>query len=86
MQWPKKKKKMLISYLFCFPRATKDGFTLLHLKMFIAGSPFQLQIKQRFDFIFGVLTPLSTISWRPVLVVEEAGVPGENHHPWASNW
>jgi len=33
--------------------------------------------------IFGVLAPLSTIfqfsiSWRPVLVVEEAGVPGEN--------
>jgi hypothetical protein len=26
------------------------------------------------------------ISWRPVLVVEEAGVPGENHRPWASNW
>jgi hypothetical protein len=23
---------------------------------------------------------ISTISWRPVLVVEEAGVPGENHH------
>jgi len=22
----------------------------------------------------------------PVLVVEEAGVPGENHWPWASNW
>jgi hypothetical protein len=21
-----------------------------------------------------------------VLVVEEAGVPGENHRPWASNW
>ena len=28
----------------------------------------------------------SYISWRPVLVVEEAGVPGENHRPWASNW
>jgi hypothetical protein len=26
------------------------------------------------------------ISWRPVLVVEEARVPGENHQPWASNW
>ena len=26
------------------------------------------------------------ISWRPVLVVEEARVPGENHRPWASNW
>ena len=29
---------------------------------------------------------ISPISWRPVLVVEEAGVPGENHRPWASNW
>jgi hypothetical protein len=29
---------------------------------------------------------ISAISWRPVLVVEEAGVPGENHLPWASNW
>jgi hypothetical protein len=32
--------------------------------------------------IFGVLTPLfnniSAISWRPVLVMEDAGVPGEN--------
>ena len=29
---------------------------------------------------------ISAISWRPVLVVEETGVPGENHQPWASNW
>ena len=29
---------------------------------------------------------ISAILWRPVLVVEEAGVPGENHQPWASNW
>ena len=28
---------------------------------------------------------ISAISWRPILVVEEAGVPGENHRPWASN-
>ena len=28
---------------------------------------------------------ISAISWRPVLVVEEARVPGENHRPWASN-
>ena len=26
---------------------------------------------------------ISAISWRPVLVVEEAG---ENHRPWTSNW
>jgi hypothetical protein len=42
--------------------------------------------------IFGVLMPLSAIfqipgiSWRPVLVVEEGGVTGENDRPWASNW
>jgi len=34
--------------------------------------------------------PLSAIfqlyNRRPVLVVEEAGVLGENHRPWASNW
>jgi hypothetical protein len=29
---------------------------------------------------------ISTISWRPVLVVEETGIPWENHRPWASNW
>jgi len=29
---------------------------------------------------------ISAISWRPALVVEEAGVPGENHQPWESNW
>ena len=29
---------------------------------------------------------ISAISWRPVLVMEEIGVPGENHRPWASNW
>jgi hypothetical protein len=28
---------------------------------------------------------ISAISWRPVLVVEEAGVPGEDHRSWASN-
>jgi hypothetical protein len=29
---------------------------------------------------------ISAISLHPVLVVEEAGVPGENPRPWASNW
>jgi hypothetical protein len=29
---------------------------------------------------------ISAISWRPVLMVEEAGIPGENHQPWTSNW
>jgi len=29
---------------------------------------------------------ISAISMRPVLVVEEAGIPGENRRPWASDW
>ena len=29
---------------------------------------------------------ISAISWPPVLVVEEARVPGENHRPWVNNW
>ena len=29
---------------------------------------------------------ISAISWQPVLVVEEAGGPAENHRPRASNW
>jgi hypothetical protein len=32
--------------------------------------------------IFGVLAPFSAISWRPVFVIEEAVVRGENHQPW----
>jgi len=30
-----------------------------------------------------IFSNISAISWRLVLVVEEAG---ENHRPWASNW
>jgi len=29
---------------------------------------------------------ISAISWRPVLVVEEDGVLGENYRSWTSNW
>jgi hypothetical protein len=40
------------------------------------------------QFLFELLTlngtsNISFISWRPVLVVEEAR---ENHRPWESNW
>jgi hypothetical protein len=38
-------------------------------------------------FVFNAyFSNISAISWRPVLVVEEAGVPGEKHRPWANNW
>ena len=34
----------------------------------------------------GTFSNISAISWWPVLLVEEAGVPGENHRPWVRNW
>jgi hypothetical protein len=41
--------------------------------------------KDDLDFLVfnATFSNISAISWRPVLVVEEAG---ENHRPWASNW
>jgi hypothetical protein len=45
------------------------------------GSWIIYQIIQAYHF-----SNISAISWRPVLVLEEARVPGENHRPWASNW
>ena len=29
---------------------------------------------------------ISVVSWRSVLLLEETGVPGENHRPVASDW
>jgi len=29
---------------------------------------------------------ISAISWRAVLLVEQTGVPGENHRPVVSHW
>ena len=40
----------------------------------------------RFIVFNATFSRISAISWRPVLVVKEAGVPGENHQPWVSNW
>jgi hypothetical protein len=41
-----------------------------------------------FDFwcFNATFSNISAISWRPVLVVEEGGILGEYHRPWASNW
>jgi hypothetical protein len=39
-----------------------------------------------FWYFNATFSNISAISWQPVLVVEEVGVPGENHRPWASIW
>jgi len=39
------------------------------------------------DFIVfnATFNNISAISWQPVLVVEETGLPSGNYRPWASN-
>jgi hypothetical protein len=39
-----------------------------------------------FFWLNATFSNISATSWRPVLVVEEAGVPRENQRLWASNW
>jgi len=48
----------------------------------------QLKIFDLIDFwrFNATFSNISAMLWPPVLVVEEAGVPIENHRPWASNW
>ena len=38
-----------------------------------------------FLVVSATFSNISAISWRPVLVVEETGVPGENHRSCAGN-
>jgi len=50
-----------------------------------------LDIKKMFGLVwFGganaTFKDISVISWRSVLLMEETGVPGENHRPVASRW
>jgi len=33
-----------------------------------------------------IFNNISVISWQSVLLVEETGVPGENHRPVTSHW
>jgi hypothetical protein len=57
----------------------------LHVR-YLSNSVIKKKIKY---WLFGsnaTFNNISAISWRPVSVVEEAGVPGENYRPWASNW
>jgi len=39
-----------------------------------------------FMVFYATFNNISVISWRSVLLVEETGVPGENHRPVASHW
>ena len=46
----------------------------------------QKELELEILVFYATFNNISTISWQPLLVVEETGIPGENHRPWASNW
>ena len=52
----------------------------------IKNTLFEFEFKFECLVFNAAFSNISAISWRPVSVVEEARVPGENHLPWASNW
>jgi hypothetical protein len=83
-----KKSKSNLRFPFEF-RNCSDGV------VFYAFSSMHGSLKWRMEIVDLILiflyfnatfNNISAISWRPVLVVEETGVSGENHQPWASNW
>ena len=48
---------------------------------------FQFKYFRFFFMVFNTsFNNISVLSWRSVLLVEETGVPGENHTPVASHW
>jgi hypothetical protein len=36
--------------------------------------------------IYATINNISALSWQSVLLVEEIGIPGENHRPVVSHW
>ena len=74
-----------------------DFFSSFHREFEIISFPFSklhkgLQVRKKWLIWlidFWCLMPLSAIFQLyhdGTIVVEETGVPGENHRPWASNW
>ena len=62
------------------------GENKLILLILMKGDPMNLNFEFWMLVFNATFSNISVISRRPVLVVEEAGVPEENHRPWASNW
>ena len=77
-----KKKRFQISYFFC-------KFNESSLNMFNASSVFSGGFVNlccvRVMVFNATFNNISVITWRLVLLVEETGVPGENHQPVASH-
>jgi hypothetical protein len=72
-------------YLYSKCSACRKSVTTLSHK-FVSKTTPVIYLIWWFIVLKATFSNISAISWRPALLVEEAGVPGENHRSWASNW
>jgi hypothetical protein len=64
-----------------------NQFNLYYARIELEWSPYKFTYdRSNLHPRWPLLLKIEIASWRPVSVVEEAGIPGENHRPWASNW
>jgi hypothetical protein len=73
---------ILINTKFCAVKTLKNFWSQTY-KIHERWNIFLIWFLGVFNATFNNISAIST--WWPVLVVEEAGVPGENHRPWAKN-
>jgi hypothetical protein len=55
---------------FCYPQKLSEMIDALIKRVSVTYKCYEM---------YATFSNISAISWRPVLVLEEAGVPGENH-------
>ena len=60
-----------------------DGIVIIIRHYFIVV--ILLRVVVRVMLLNAIFNDISVISWRSVLLVEETGLPGENHRPVASH-
>jgi hypothetical protein len=81
--------RRVIPYLAIFQLCKwKNPIKLYQVQLATSGNRIPNARERLIDFwcFNATFGNISAISWRPVLVVKEAGVLGENHRPWTSNW
>ena len=61
-------------------------FDLGFLREILVNNLQKMAVGFRVIVLNATFNNISAISWRPVLLVEETGVLGENHRPTSSHW
>ena len=71
--------------MFCFPFSLLSVYYLVGILFYLCLNDFDVDIDLVWFMVFNpTFNNISVISWQLVLLVEETGVPRENHQPVAS--